>query len=211
MPYEISEDSSSSEVSSGSFSDSAYSCSSDDGCDPYLSASRFEVKRPRETEKTYTQSKTRRLNAKNERDGDNTRSSAQNQGGNAGVYVLRSKETGVFYVGKSNNIQLRISQHERENRGDILTRENTLTIGTASDLESWERNEVLTRMYHSGMDSVRGWKYTRRGALTWDEKISARNDIMEKFDLCRRCGHNNHFANKCFARSPALWCKDIPM
>ena len=126
-----------------------------------------------------------------------------------GVYVLRNRETGVRYVGKSNNMEARIIQHR--NGGDPLVRENTVTVGSAGDLESWERNEVLTRMYEDGIDQVRGWRYTRSGPLPMDDKISARNDIMEKFDLCRRCGHNNHFADRCFARSPAAWCADIPM
>ena len=129
----------------------------------------------------------------------------------AGVYVLKNSSTNVLYVGKSENMSIRIQQHIHENRPAILTRENTLTNGSIYDLESWERNEVLTRMYRHGMESVRGWRYTRRGQLTPEERISARNDIMEKFDLCRRCGHNNHFAGDCFARSPASWCRDVPM
>ena len=131
----------------------------------------------------------------------------------AGVYVLKSKATGVFYVGKSNDMESRIAQH-RSNNDDVLTRERTITFGSVDDLESWERNEVLTRMYSDGegdMDGVRGWRYTRRGKLTTDERISARDDIVEKFDLCRRCGRDSHFADRCFARSPAIWCKDIPM
>jgi len=136
----------------------------------------------------------------------------------AGVYVLRSKATGVCYVGKSNDMESRIAQHRSSSNNDdddVLTRERTITFGSVDDLESWERNEVLTRMYSDGegdnMDGVRGWRYTRRGKLTTDERISARDDIVEKFDLCRRCGRIGHFADRCFARSPAIWCKDIPM
>jgi hypothetical protein len=129
----------------------------------------------------------------------------------AGVYVLKNTSTNVIYVGKSENISNRIQQHMEENRPAIMTQERTLTNGSVADLESWERNEVLTRMYSDGMESVRGWRYTRRGALTKEEMISAKNDIVEKFDLCRRCGHNTHFADKCFARTPASWCREIPM
>ena len=126
-----------------------------------------------------------------------------------GVYALRNAQTNVCYVGKSTNIENRVLQHQNENRPDVLRRESVLTQGSTNDLESWERNEVLTRMYREGMESVRGWRYTRRGPLTMDEKISARNDIIEKFDLCRRCGLDSHFADKCFARSTAYWCEDI--
>ena len=127
-----------------------------------------------------------------------------------GVYVLRNMSTDTFYIGKSNDVNRRMEQHRQENDGEMLRQENNLTAGSTEDLESWERNEVLTRMYRHGMENVRGWRYTRRGPLTLDDKVSARNDIMEKFDLCRRCGRNNHFADKCFARTQAAWCKDIP-
>jgi hypothetical protein len=129
----------------------------------------------------------------------------------AGVYVLRNTQTNICYVGKSENVESRLLQHRADNNTVVLNLEKTITTGSVNDLESWERNEVLTRMYHQGMESVRGWKYTRKGPLTMEEKISVRNDIMEKFDLCRRCGHNNHFITKCFARSSATWCKHIPM
>ena len=128
-----------------------------------------------------------------------------------GVYVLRNIHTNTFYVGKSNNMDCRIEQHIQENDEGSLRLESNLTSGSTDDLESWERNEVLTRMYRHGMECVRGWRYTRKGPLTLDDKISARNDIMEKFDLCRRCGRNNHFKDKCYARTQANWCKDIPM
>jgi predicted GIY-YIG superfamily endonuclease len=133
------------------------------------------------------------------------------EGQTKGVYVLRNIRTNMVYVGKSNNMDARVEQHRQENDGDVLRRESNLTMGSAEDLESLERNEVLTRMYRHGMESVRGWRYTSRGPLTADEKVSARNDIMEKFDLCRKCGRNNHFADNCCARTQADWCKHIPM
>ena len=125
------------------------------------------------------------------------------------MYVLYNPTTRMRYVGKSNNVDSRIDQH-RQAEGSLV-REKPVTSGSASDLESWERNEVLTRMYRHGMDSVRGWRYTSRSALSTEECISARDDIMEKFDLCRRCGRNTHFASACFAKSSAFWCQDIPM
>jgi hypothetical protein len=129
----------------------------------------------------------------------------------AEVYVLRNIETNVCYVGKSGNIETRLLKHRDDSGDAALSRQRTMARGSVDDLESWERNEVLTRMYRGGMESVRGWRYTTKGSLSMEDKISARNDIMEKFDLCRRCGHSSPFADKCFARSPAFWCKDIPM
>jgi hypothetical protein len=157
----------------------------------------------------YKRKRNNKRHKQNHGNSHKRRSQAGAHSQQAGVYVIRNTDTNVCYVGKSENIPVRINQHKQENRN--ISREGTITHGSVDDLESWERNEVLTRMYQTGMESVRGWRYTRKGPLTMDENISARNDIMEKFDLCRRCGHNNHFANKCFARSPAFWCNDIPM
>ena len=129
----------------------------------------------------------------------------------AGIYALKSQTTGITYVGKSNNIDTRIRQHRLLNGDDILIREPLVSHGHVNDLESWERNEVLTRMYRNGFESVRGWRFTGRDRLSLEEKRFARDDIIEKFDLCRRCGRNNHFTNNCFARTAAAWCHDIPM
>ena len=133
--------------------------------------------------------------------------------GAAGVYVLRNAESGVCYVGKSENMARRIDAHHRGYHGRTATlcREGARTTGSTADLESWERNEVLERMYRGGMDSVRGWRYTRTGPLSADERRSAKGDIVEKYDLCRRCGRNSHFAPACFARSPAAWCAGLPL
>ena len=113
--------------------------------------------------------------------------------------------TRQVYVGKTLNMERRMDEHAPSGCRLIPL----LTRGSKSDLESWERNEVLTRMYLNGTESTRGWKYTRRGKLTRDEATAARDDIMEKFDLCRRCGRNNHFANRCFAQSAATWCRAL--
>jgi hypothetical protein len=58
------------------------------------------------------------------------------------------------------------------------------------------------------MDSVRGWRYTRKGPLTEYERRAVKS---EKYDLCRRCGRDSHFANRCFANSAARWCAGLPL
>ena len=126
----------------------------------------------------------------------------------AGIYAIRARG-GMVYVGKSQNMARRLAEHQRGAGGARLTRLGLLTQGSVHDLESWERNEVLTRMLRYGLNSTRGWRFTRRGPLTRQERLAARADIMEKFDLCRRCGRASHFAAQCFARSAAAWCEDV--
>jgi predicted GIY-YIG superfamily endonuclease len=120
-----------------------------------------------------------------------------------GVYVLRTT-AGMYYVGKSNDIEARIEDHRRGSGAACLNGShfhvvtNLLTSGSVDDLESWERNETLQSMRAYGIDNVRGWMFTST-SLSDDHYHTAFCQICEKFDLCRRCGRNTHFADKCFA------------
>lgn len=127
----------------------------------------------------------------------------------AGVYVLRTTE-GMYYVGKSNNVATRIQEHRRGEGASCMQGlafsviPRLLTNGSTEDLESWERNETLQRMKTHGIDNVRGWMFTR-ARLSEEEKKNAFAQICERFDLCRRCGRNTHFAERCFAKSLDTW------
>ena len=71
-------------------------------------------------------------------------------------------------------------------------------------MESWERNEVLTRMFEFGIDNVRGWMYTFK-TMPLGQKVSAFDQVCEKFDRCRKCGRGAHFVHNCQALSADLW------
>ena len=71
-------------------------------------------------------------------------------------------------------------------------------------MESWERNEVLTRMHEFGIVNVRGWMYTFKN-MPIEQKVSAFDQICEKFDFCRKCGRNSHFIRDCQSMSTDLW------
>lgn len=71
-------------------------------------------------------------------------------------------------------------------------------------MESWERNEVLTRMHEFGIDNVRGWMYTFKN-MPIEQKVSAFDQICEKFDFCRKCGRNSHFIRDCQALTTDVW------
>jgi len=127
----------------------------------------------------------------------------------AGVYSITDL-SGRIYVGKSSNINKRIQEHKDGAGTSFLTRFikqcSTLTSGTEDDLESWERNETLEQMYRNGIQNVRGWMFTSL-VLTEKQEEDAFKQICEKKDLCRSCGRNNHFADRCYAKSKADWVK----
>lgn len=126
-----------------------------------------------------------------------------------GVYVARTT-SGMYYVGKSLNVEERIREHAQGMGAACLAGRpllaiiDPMTTGCDDDLESWERNETLYRMRAHGIDNVRGWMFTNR-VLTDANRRDAFNQICEKFDLCRRCGRDTHFADRCFARTRDGW------
>jgi len=127
----------------------------------------------------------------------------------AGVYVLKTLN-GLYYVGKSNDIDARIKEHRDGAGASCLKSQGafeevpTLTASQEQDHESWERNETLYRMMQHGINNVRGWMFTSE-RLTDSEKQQAFRQICEKFDLCRRCGRDSHFADECVAKTCAEW------
>ena len=134
-----------------------------------------------------------------------------------GVYVLKSKDSNTFYVGKSNDIEARIIEHKSndENSCAFLKQKmpnfdyiQTLTTGSVNDLESWERNETLHLMRIHGIENVRGWMFTTVN-LSTEHKKDVFKQICEKFDLCRNCGRSSHFVNECVATSMDFWCKNL--
>ena len=121
-------------------------------------------------------------------------------GQRGGVYVLRYPN-GMFYVGKSSNIDKRIGEHAS---GLVACTAHwgaprevpTVTPPLDADYESWERNETLELMQRNGIGRVRGWMYTSQ-ELTEDIEESIVSQLCEKYDRCRLCGSRGHFISGC--------------
>lgn len=135
----------------------------------------------------------------------------------SGIYVLRldARSVPFYYVGKASNIELRIQQHKDGTgasciAGEQFTCVKPLTEGSVKNMEAWERDEVLTRMFKHGIDNVRGWMYTMR-TMSLYQKVSAFDQICEKFDLCRRCGGGTHFVRDCHALTTDLWARGMAL
>lgn len=125
-----------------------------------------------------------------------------------GVYVLQLSRGG-YYVGKSANVAARLEQHRTGGGASacaagFLRRVPPMTPPQA-DLEMWERAETLARMRAHGVANVRGWMFTTP-ELTEAQQRDAFVQVCERFDLCRRCGREGHFATGCGeAKRSAHW------
>lgn len=132
----------------------------------------------------------------------------------AGVYVLYDVKDKKMYVGKSEDMDRRVGQHLNkegtrffEMNGTSIGRSKFFEVKAApihADLESLERNHTLALMYKHGIDNVRGWMFTTM-MLSSRQKEDAFRQICEKYDLCRKCGRDSHFAERCFAKGRASW------
>lgn len=139
---------------------------------------------------------------------------------NAGVYVL-SAQDGYFdtvpitmhsivcYVGKSNDIGMRLQQHAGGNDGSaLIVRQNPYlnkrvpTLTTALDGgAAWEFVETMHRMRQHGISHVRGGCFA---TPTIDFRMAFRL-ICAHFDLCHNCGMEGHFTAGCTRTAFIRW------
>jgi predicted GIY-YIG superfamily endonuclease len=129
---------------------------------------------------------------------------------NTGIYVL-ALENGFFYVGKSSDIEARLQQHFSGD-GAQFTRlyrplEEIETITPRmDDLEAWERIETLEQALVHGIDKVRGHRFTSVH-LSMQQRKCFFEEVVERYDLCRRCGRDSHMVNECHATTMAHWAE----
>ena len=127
-----------------------------------------------------------------------------------GIYVLQL-EGDRIYVGKSmSNVTARVLEHFTTG-GSAWTKKyqplvqiDPITNAT-EDLESWERAETLERMWQHGIDNVRGWGYTSTDGISEFERESIFRQLIERKDLCRKCGREGHMMAQCAYRDVAPW------
>jgi predicted GIY-YIG superfamily endonuclease len=122
---------------------------------------------------------------------------------NTEVYILEL-EGGRVYVGSSKDINRRIAQHTAGS-GSAYTRAYKPTgvrlprLGNvAGSGDAAERDETLRYMHQRGIQYVRGWRFSQV-AMKTEEFMEAEANIRELFNLCRRCGYQGHFINRCKA------------
>ena len=121
----------------------------------------------------------------------------------SGVYVLKLRG-GNYYVGKSDDIETRINQHESGKGSSwsklhgVIGKQNPIT-SRMDDLDSWERAETIEQARIHGIEKVRGHSWTTIN-LTVNMKKEFVRHIRDRYDLCRRCGSSDHMISTCRSR-----------
>jgi hypothetical protein len=127
-----------------------------------------------------------------------------------GVYTLKLKDN-KYYIGKSNDIDRRIWVHTH-GCGSAWTKKHSVIqkIPTVANDEGklGELIETLECMKLYGINNVRGSMFTQTH-LSKSDKIKAAELYCEMYDLCRKCGSNNHFIRYCKNDKMVSWVENF--
>lgn len=117
------------------------------------------------------------------------------------IYILKLQNN-KYYVGKSNNIEMRFQQH-LSGKGSTWTKiykpiSIEKIISNASTFD--EDKFVKEYMSKYGIDNVRGGTYVSE-ELEEIQRYNLQKEIWGAKDLCTKCGRKGHFIKECYART----------
>lgn len=115
------------------------------------------------------------------------------------IYVLQL-EKGKYYVGKSENLQVRFQEH-KQGTGSSWTRTyKPIRILKKIPIESNFEEDKVTKEYMAkyGIENVRGGSYVTKHLSEEDQSI-LQKEIWGATNKCTRCGRTGHFVANCYA------------
>ena len=113
------------------------------------------------------------------------------------IYIL-CLENGKYYVGRTNNIDIRIDKHFNSNGSYWTMKYKPISIEHiyANRTVYDEDKYTIEMMAKHGIDNVRGGSFTKI-ILPENEKQLITKMINNASDKCFNCGDDNHFTTKC--------------
>jgi predicted GIY-YIG superfamily endonuclease len=115
------------------------------------------------------------------------------------IYVLRL-EGGRYYVGKSEDVMARYSQHLKGNGSAWTRKHKPIALEKTIKNVSPFQEDSITKEYMSkyGIDKVRGGSYVEV-ELSDFHKDALNMEIWGAKDLCTQCGRKGHWVKDCHA------------
>lgn len=119
---------------------------------------------------------------------------------NTNVYVLKL-EDGRYYVGRSDNLDIRIQNHLNGNGSEWTKKHPPIkVVEIRPNVDRFEEDKATKEyMVKYGIDNVRGGAYSQI-ILPPDKLKNLMDELRNAQDLCFRCGRNNHFVTDCYAK-----------
>ena len=113
------------------------------------------------------------------------------------VYALALKG-GKYYIGKSNNLEVRLGQHNVGGGSVWTTKYKPIKVVETNPLGDNYDEDKLTLKYMRkyGIENVRGGSFCRE-VLSVSDEATLGKMLRTSSDSCYHCGKSGHFANRC--------------
>ena len=123
---------------------------------------------------------------------------------NTNIYVIRL-EGGRYYIGKSDNVIHRYSQHLAGNGSAWTKKYKPIKLEKVIENVSPFEEDKITKelMSKYGIDKVRGGSYVEV-ELSEFHVDALKMEIWAAKDLCTQCGRSGHFVKDCYAKTDIL-------
>lgn len=113
------------------------------------------------------------------------------------IYILKLEEN-KYYIGKTNNINIRINDHVTGNGSEWTKKYKPIEIiEIIENCDDFDEDKY-TKIYMNkfGIDNVRGGSYSRI-VLSKEEINLIQKEIIGSTDKCYKCNKSGHFSKEC--------------